>query len=256
MIYTFIMWQYLVLGILQGIFEWIPISSEGVIVLASKFFTNQTNLVDIALFLHLGTMFATLIYFRKDWYLLFLFKNKQLFRFLTISTTVSLILGYFLYNLISNLTTGSLLLILMGFALLITSYFNKSNKSFNLNLDMKSNKLALITGLLQGLAVIPGLSRSGSTIMGLSLSNLTPPQILKVSYMMSTPVILASSAYLLLKNPTLIDGWPSLITSFIVGIISLAILIKISQKINFSKFTLIYAILCFIGGGIGLYFGV
>ena len=83
-----------------------------------------------------------------------------------------------------------------------------------------------MAGFLQGLAVIPGLSRSGSTIFGLSLGKFDSAQILKISYMMSGPIVLASSAYLFLKNPVLVfEAWPSLISSFLVGLISLHFLI-------------------------------
>jgi len=132
--------------------------------------------------------------------------------------------------------------------LLFTSFFQKKGKILNLNLDY----IALISGVLQGFSVIPGLSRSGSTIFGLSLGKINPSEILKYSYMMSAPVILASSSYLMLKNPVLISqGWISLIFSFLVGLVSLHFLMKISQRINFSKFALIFGILCLFGAAIG-----
>jgi len=63
---------------------------------------------------------------------------------------------------------------------------------------------------------------------------------------MSVPAILFSTIYLFLKNPILIEGWPTIISSFITGMISLHFLIRISKKIDFYKFTLIFALLCFI----------
>lgn len=247
------MWEYIFLGILQGIFEWIPISSEGVIALTSQYLIQQINPIDIALFLHLGTLFAVLVYFRKDWKEIVLLKNPKLLRFLIITTIISLAIGFPLYNLIRNFSTGTTLLFVMGFGLLITAYFHKLRKNPNMSLEKKSGKLALIAGSLQGISVIPGLSRSGSTIFGLSLGKLSPFEILKISYIMSAPVILASSIYLTLKNPTIFfTGWPSLISSFFVGIISLSFLMKFAKKINFYIFAIIFAVLCFIGGIIGL----
>ena len=241
------MLDYIILGVLQGIFEWIPISSEGVVAFASQFLKIQTNPIDMALFLHLGTLFAVLIYFRKDWKQVLIFKNPELFRFLIISTLISLAIGFPLYKLVRNMAVGNVLLLIMGFGLLLTSYFHKTKKTLGLDL----NKLAVITGCLQGLAVIPGLSRSGSTIFGLSLGNLSPAQILKLSYMMSAPVILASTAYLVLENSVLLNAWPSLIFSFLAGFLSLRFLMRISERINFYYFTLIFSLLCFLGAIMG-----
>jgi len=242
------MLDYILLGTLQGIFEWIPISSEGIVALYSQFLIEDVNFLDVAIFLHLGTLFAVLIYFRKDWKEVLTFKNKVLLRFLIIATVISLGVGFLVYNTMSKITLGAGLLLVMGVGLLFTSFFQRKGKTFNISLD----RLALITGILQGFSVIPGLSRSGSTIFGLSLGKINPSEILKYSYMMSAPVVLASSSYLMLKNPALISqGWVSLIFSFLIGLISLHFLIKISQRINFSKFTLIFGILCLFGAAIG-----
>ncbi|MCK4781826.1 undecaprenyl-diphosphate phosphatase [Candidatus Parcubacteria bacterium] len=241
------MWDYIILGVLQGIFEWIPISSEGVVAFASQFLKIQANPVDMALFLHLGTFFAVLIYFRNDWKQVFILKNSKLIQFLIISTFISLIVGFPFYKLVRNMAVGNVLLLIMGFGLLLTSYFHKTKKTLGLDL----NKLAVIAGCLQGLAVIPGLSRSGSTIFGLSLGNLSPAQILKLSYMMSAPVILVSTTYLILENSILLNAWPSLIFSFLAGFLSLNFLMKIAQGINFYRFTLIFSLLCFLGALIG-----
>jgi len=242
------MWVYTFLGILQGIFEWIPISSEGIVALASQFLMEEINPIDVALFLHLGTLFAVLIYFREDWKEVLTFKNIKLLRFLIISTIISLIIGFPLYKAIQNIVIGNTILIITGFGLLLTAYFHRKK----LISEIGFGKLAVITGALQGLAVIPGLSRSGSTIFGLSLGKLNPSLILKISYMMSVPAILASSFYLFLKNPVLaFEGWPALIFSFLVGILTLHFLINLSKKINFFKFVLIFSSLCFLGAIIG-----
>lgn len=242
------MLDYLFLGAIQGIFEWIPISSEGVVVLVSQFLMQEVNPIEIALFLHLGTLFAVLIYFREDWQRVALFKDMRLLRFLVIATLISLIIGFPLYQVIKDTITGNILLLMTGFGLLLTAYFQKSRRLANLSFE----KLAVITGVLQGLSVIPGFSRSGSTIFGLSLGNLSPAEILKTSYMMSLPVVLASSIYLFWQNPSFIlDSWPALLTSFLFGILTLRFLIKLALRINFFSFALIFALLCFLGAAFG-----
>jgi len=242
------MWKYIILGIIQGIFEWIPISSEGIVAIFSQILNIRLNPVDVALFLHLGTLLAVLIYFRKDWKEVLMLKNKRLLNFLIVSTLFSLVIGYPVYKIVKRVVVGNTLLVVMGFGLLLTAYFHKKKKVF----EIEFNKLAIISGILQGLAIIPGLSRSGSTIFGLSLSKMNSLQILKISYMMSAPVILVSSIYLALNNPSLpSEGWPALIFSFLVGILSLHFLITLSKKINFFWFALIFGLLCFLGGVIG-----
>jgi len=245
------MLEYIILGIFQGIFEWLPISSEGITALFSHFFIKEFNSVDLALFLHLGTLLAAIFYFRKDWWEIIKLKNKKLLKFLIIATIISLFISYPLYKFVKNAVFGNGILLVMGFGLLITAYFHKKN----INFEIKNKYLALITGILQGLAVIPGVSRSGATIFGLSLRKMEPKKILKISYLMSVPVVLASSAYLFLNNPVMVvSAWPALITSFLIGILSLHFLIQWAKKINFFKFALIFSIICFIGAIIGFVF--
>lgn len=241
------MLKYLVLGTIQGIFEWVPLSSEGLVALASQALKWEGNPVDLALFLHLGTLLAVLIYFYKDWQEIITLKNKPLIRFLTIATIISLAIGYPLYKTIRNVAIGNGLLSIMGFGLLATAFFHKNKKTFQINED----KLAIISGFLQGLAVIPGLSRSGATIFGLSLTKDSPAEILKLSYLMSAPVVLASSVFLFLNNSILIiNAWPALLTSFVIGILSLHFLLKLSRKINFFWFALVFSLFCFLAAGL------
>lgn len=238
------MFKLIILGALQGIFEWLPVSSEGIISLLSKALFLDFNPIEIALFLHLGTVLAVLVYFRKEWIGIISLKDRELLRFLIISTIASLLIGYPLYNAITDFVFGSNLLILVGFGLLITAFFHKKKISFSMSQD----KLAMLSGFLQGLSVIPGLSRSGSTIFGLSLGGYSPERILKTSYMMSLPVIFGSSVFLFFKNPVLIsETWPALLSSFLVGLLSLDFLIKKSKEIDFFRFVLVFSALCFLG---------
>ena len=245
------MLDYVILGIIQGIFEWIPISSQGIVAIASQFLIKEVHPLEMALFLHLGTLLAVLIYFRKEWIEVFRFKNISLLRFLVVSAAISGIVGFALYILIKNIAIGNTLLVITGFGLLLTAYFHKAKRMPGINL----NKLAVITGILQGLAVIPGLSRSGATIFGLSLGKLNPEEILKISYMMSAPAVLAMTGFLFFKNPVLIsEGWPALIFSFLAGFLTLDFLLKVANKIDFFKFALIFALFCFLGAGLELLF--
>lgn len=244
------MWINIILGILQGIFEWLPISSEGIIAITSLALKQPYSPIEVALFLHLGTVFAAIIYFRKDWKNVATLKDRKLLRFLIIATAISLILGFLIFSVIRYMAVGSggILLIVTGLGLLFTAGFHKSKIKLKLGMD----KVAAIAGCLQGLAVLPGFSRSGATIFGISLSNMKPAEILKYSYMLSVPAVAFSAVYLLVTNPMLRQGWLALVVSFVVGILTLHALLKFSQKINFYKFALIFGILCISGGFLSL----
>jgi len=241
------MWEYVFLGILQGIFEWLPVSSEGIVALSGDILSIGENPVDIALFLHLGTLLAVVVYFRKEWVDVLRNREPELLRFLVIATVVSLVVAFPIYILVREIAMGPALLLVMGMGLLLTSYFHGAGKSFGLGMDRTS----LIAGFLQGLSVIPGLSRSGSTIFGISLGDVHPSKILRYSYMMSVPVVLASGIYLTIKNPLIVSGWPSLVSSFVVGLVSLHFLMRASKRIDFKWFTLIFGILCILGSAVG-----
>jgi len=114
---------YLILGVLQGIFEWIPISSEGVVAIAAQYLKTNVNPIDFALFLHFGTLLAALCYYWRDWRAVFTFKNLALLKFLLITTLISLPIGFLIHNLTTTVSIGAGLLLLTGVCLLFTAYF-------------------------------------------------------------------------------------------------------------------------------------
>lgn len=243
---------YSILGVLQGIFEWIPISSEGVVSLAANFLKAEGNPVDLALFLHIGTLAAAIFYYRKDWISVFAFKDRKLLSFIMIATIVSLPLGFAVYKLIEQTAVGAGLLAITGAGLLFTAYFAKK-KVF---LKISDEKLAAITGIMQGLAVIPGFSRSGSTIFGLSLAKSEPKEILRLSYLMSVPAVAASTLYFLVfkGGDFSMQLWPGVLASFLSGLLFLDMLTKMGEKVNFFKFALAFAFLCFAGAALEFVF--
>jgi undecaprenyl-diphosphatase len=241
------MLEYIILGIIQGIFEWLPVSSEGIVAITSQLMDMDVNPINIALFLHLGTLLAVIIYFWRDWKNVILLKDKKLVLFLLIATVFSLLIGYPVYLFIKNIAVGSILLLITGVALFITAIFHRQKIKLNIHYAL----LAVITGLLQGLAVIPGLSRSATTIFGLSLGEESPSGVLKMSYMMSVPVVLASGIYTFLETPRFFyDAWISLVFSFAFGLLSIFLLLKYATKLNFFVFCMVFGVLCIVGGAI------
>ncbi len=257
------MLEKVILGIIQGVAEWLPISSEGAIFLAkARLFRNPIDAEQVikeALFLHLGTFFAALIYFRKDVFTLLkaLFNYqrqarevKNLLNFLVVSTLVSGLIGILLIKGFADLgktlnLTGKTISFFVGALLLITSLLQIKSRDYGLKRE-KDLKLkdGLILGFMQGAASLPGLSRSGLTVATLLLRKFEKSLALKLSFLMSLPIVLAGNIILNLKdfsfNPL---SLAELLSSFVFGFLTINFLLKIAQKVNFGYLVLIFGIL-------------
>lgn len=256
--------QYLILGIIQGITEWLPISSSGMITLVmANFFNiaNMSEIIQIALFFHLGTFFAALIYFRKDVADLFvsLFRyrkssneTKNILKFLIIATIITGIIGIIFMKLfINNLElTGKTITFAVGLLLLITGGIQLASRKKGLRKETDLTSCdTFLAGVAQGFSVIPGISRSGITTSTLLLRKLDDTSALRLSFLMSLPVVFLGNIFLNLPNFATVFTYPSLVglvASFIFGILTIHILIKISKKINFAWFAIIFAVLMLI----------
>lgn len=247
------MQEYLILGIIQGILEWIPVSSEGFLVMVGSYF-NLEKLVPLALYLHIGTVTASAFYFKKDLKRLALGKDRELLRFLIISTAFTMMIGGLIYPLLqSNFLGGEIILGLVGVGLIITGWFLGKKKGSHSGLSEINRRDAILIGLLQGIAIIPGISRSGLTTFGLLARNYKQDIALKISFIMSIPVILAGGIFLHISG---FEFQPvyliALISAFLVGLGSISSLIKISKRINFRYFCWFFGVLALAGFLIGL----
>ena len=269
--------EYIILAILQGLFEWFPISSSGQVMIVAMiiFGIPADEAYSLSIFLHLGTMFAVLLKFRKEF--LNLFKSFTKYEYEgksadvkrrnwvvlgTIGTAITALPLYFIFkaliigeftalqgDLITLIITG--LLILTGTILLLTK------RMFGINtVDDVSNKEVMkdgfLAGLIQGLAVLPGISRSGITTSAILFEKYEQNNALKLSFMMSVPAIIGSifvdiifakgSVFAFLDVFTII-----LITliSFLVGYVAMELLLQIAKKVGFNYFCIIYGIIAF-----------
>ena len=184
--------EILILSIIQGITEFIPVSSAAHLILISKYyaFVNQSLLIDICL--HLGSLFAIILYFRKDLYNFI--KNKKFFVKILIGTIPIIIVGYILYKTniiinIRNLETIGWMSLIFGI-LLYLSDKSKTNKTINNDFTFKS---AIFIGLFQVLALIPGVSRSGITITSGRFLGFNRFESTKISFILSIPTLAAAS---------------------------------------------------------------
>jgi len=184
--------EILILSIIQGVFEFLPVSSAAHLVLVSKYyaFSNQNLLIDICL--HLGSLLAIIVYFRND--LINFVKNRNFLIKIVIGTIPIIPIGYILYktgliNYLRNLELIGWMSLIFGIFLFIS---DKMEVTKNINKDF-SNKSAVVIGLFQVLALIPGVSRSGITITSGRLLGFNRFDSAKISFFLSIPTLFAAS---------------------------------------------------------------
>lgn len=266
--------QQIILGIIQGITEWLPISSEGFLLLVSSNFFGDVDVnlfIRQALFLHLGTFFAALIYFRKE--VLELFKGavnyresdagtKKFLRFLLITTIISGILGLAILNFFDFINiqkvplTSTSINFLIGFVLIFTGVLQLklSSAGYRKKLNLNNND-GIFLGILQGLAVLPGLSRSGLTIFGLLFRNFDKTAALKFSFIMSLPIVLIGNIMLNFSDILFLkEMFFGFVFSFIFGLLTIHLLMNFSKKVKFGFFAIFFGFLAVLAGLINLRF--
>ena len=184
--------EILILSAIQGVFEFLPVSSAAHLVLVSKYyaFSSQNLLIDICL--HLGSLLAIIVYFRND--LINFVKNRNFLIKIIIGTIPIIPIGYILYktgliNYLRNLEVIGWMSLIFGIFLFIS---DKMEVTKNINKDF-SNKSAVVIGLFQVLALIPGVSRSGITITSGRLLGFNRFDSAKISFFLSIPTLFAAS---------------------------------------------------------------
>src|SRR6056297_22426 len=179
------------LGIVQGLTEFLPISSSGHLVIIQKLFAVKENQLLISVLLHFGTLIPVIIIFRKDIIeILKLKEEKRHFIFLIIiaslpTALIGIFFEDFFEKLFSSTISTAFMLIITGFILLI------GDKLADYDKDISRFKWfnALLVGLAQGFAIIPGISRSGSTIVASLIQGLKKEEAARFSFILSIPVI-------------------------------------------------------------------
>ena len=238
--------EILILSVIQGISEFLPVSSAAHLVLVSKYyaFTNQSLLIDICL--HLGSLIAIIFYFRND--LFHFVKNKKFLIKILIGTIPIIPVGYILYHtgLIHQLRN----LEMIGWTSLIFGIFlyisDKSKDTKKIENEF-TNKSAIIIGLFQVLALIPGVSRSGITITSGRFLGFSRFDSVKISFFLSIPTLIAASIigiYNISKEGSAELNFlaiTAVIFSFIFSYITIALFLKFVKKFSLNIF-IIYRI--------------
>jgi len=237
--------QAIVYGIVQGIGEFLPISSTAHLKLI-PFLTGwaaPAPAFDVAL--HLGTAAAVILFFLKDWLKLFkagFTKPKstdgKLFWFIVIATIPGGIAGLLLNKYAEKIENPALIgvsLILMGIVLYAVDKFGRNEKDLK-NIGLKES---ILVGLSQILAIIPGVSRSGITISAGRAYGITREAIAKFTFMLSTPLILGDGlvhAKDMGKISDKVSFIVAILTAAIVGILSIKFLLEYLRKKGFGIF--------------------
>jgi|AntRauTorckE6833_2_1112554.scaffolds.fasta_scaffold00403_20 undecaprenyl-diphosphatase len=216
--------KIIVLGLIQGLTEFLPISSSGHLVIMQKIFGIKENQLLITVLLHFGTLIPVLIIFWKDIKeILFFKKNKRHFIFLIIVASIpTALIGIFFEDFFENLfastVSTAIMLIITGFILLIGDRLANYDKEIT-NFKWLN---AVLVGIAQGMAIIPGISRSGSTITASLVQGLKKEDAAKFSFILSIPVI--GGAGLLKINDAFSQGVSNFNTlAIVLGMISAVI---------------------------------
>ncbi len=240
--------QIFLISIIQGVAEFIPVSSSAHVNLLSKIFGYQDIELIINVSAHFGSLIAVILFFRRE---IFEFtKNKNLFLKIIIASMPIGIIGFFLirYEMISNLRT----LEIMGWATIVFGIILYISDKFQLNQNIQNNfniKNAVIVGFFQILALIPGVSRSGITITGARFLKFNRIDSAKISFLLSIPALGFWGAYgfydLIKQNDELLNISAILTTflSFVFSYLTIKYFLVYLKKFNLNIFVVYRLIL-------------
>jgi len=238
---------YIILGIIQGLTEFLPVSSSGHLVLTSFILKIQVSeILPIIIICHMGTLLAVICFFFRN--ILDLFKDLVVLSQITIVTVITLAIALigrdFFEQLFQKPQFVCLALFITAIFLILTSRLTRGRRDiFALNI-----KDAFWLGLSQGFSVIPGISRSGITIFTLLARGVDPQAAFKFSFIAGIPVILGSFLWEAKKIGFVFDNhpagsWLALVTSFIFGLLGLYLLKRVVKrlKIHYFGYYLLFA---------------
>lgn len=233
----------LILGVVEGVTEFLPISSTGHLILAEELLkipaTNFQKSFNIII--QLGAILSVIVLYWKT------LLNIETIKKLIVAFIPTGIIGLAFYQIVKTHLLGNQHVVLWslflgGVALIVFELWHKESESATESIAAITYKQAALIGVFQSLAIIPGLSRSASTIVGGLLLGLKRTTIVEFSFLLAVPTMLAASGLDLIKNASLfsMDQFSTLavgfITSFVVAIISIKLLLSFIKKHNFIPF--------------------
>ena len=235
--------EALLLGLVQGLTEWLPISSSGHLVIVQEFLQIEVPLF-FDILLHLGTVAVILVFFRNDILQIlkallkldFQSEYGKLGLYIVIGNIPIILVGFIFYNTITPLFTNPMV---VGFALLTTGTLLYISKYGSTDRKMNTTE-SLIVGIAQAIAIIPGISRSGFTIGTGLLRGVSREEVFRFSFLLAAPAILGAIlfdatnlAFIEIEPSAMIVGFT---VALIVGYFSLKLLSKLVVTGRFHMF--------------------
>jgi len=239
------------LGALQGILEWLPVSSEGQIsiLLAGPLEVPPEEAISIALWLHVGTALAALFYLRRD--VAQIIKSilaggdRRLAVFVVVGTAFTAVSGFPAYVAAMKVGTLIELSFLTPALLLVVGALIAMSQRLSDRSPPGPVRAGAVAGLLQGLAAIPGISRSGITFASLALLGFDAEDALRYSFLLSIPASLCAAV--LTASAGAIDYGPGLataaVTSFASGVAVMHGMIKIVRRVGLARFAITFGVI-------------
>jgi undecaprenyl-diphosphatase len=258
-----------IIGFLQGLLEWLPVSSKSMIILylVNAASVSGETAYSLAMFLHFSTATTALIMFRSDFLQVIKYITTHeysscedcsvLFRSLLVTITLSAAIGLPLYMLTKFFIlglSGVLLTCFIGLFLIFTSLFLKFSRSLKgfKSLEQIRTVDMVLAGVMQGLSALPGLSRSGLVASTLIMRNVEKETALRLTFIISVPIIYGMGIAELvlslgfrtsLEEFGIINILIALATSFILSLISLRMMLELARRLNFTKFLICFGAL-------------
>lgn len=256
-------WQALVLGLVQGLGEFLPVSSSGHLVLAREIMGISGDYMLFDIMVHVGTLLAVLVAFYKDIIALFKppFKTIGLLLLASVpAAVVGLLLNDTIADFFSDAKYIGFFFLFTAVLMLATEWLAVKRPYAERELPLRvapsvGIKAALIMGGMQAVALFPGISRSGSTIFGGTLARSRREDVAKFSFFMSVPVILGSALLSVIdvaQTGTTVDWGAILIgmaAAFVSGLAAIKLMMRLIQKANYKWFSLylfVVAVLSFV----------
>ncbi|TSK09000.1 MAG: undecaprenyl-diphosphate phosphatase [Geobacter sp.] len=232
----------IILGIVEGLSEFLPISSTGHLILASALLklpqTDAHKVFEVVI--QLGAMLAVVEVYRKQ-----LFARPELLKKLCWAFLPTGTIGFLLYKLVKSFFQPSLvsyMLIAGGVAFIVIELWMKDRPATTHTLDEVSYRQAFIIGLVQCLSMVPGVSRSGATIIGGLVCGLDRKDAAEFSFLLALPTMFAATCYDIYKNHSVfhMGDWQNIavgfVVSFIFGVIGIKALLKFVTSHTFIPF--------------------
>jgi len=267
------LFQIAIIGIVQAVTEWLPLSSKTMdTIVYTQFFGGETSSVlSVLLYLHFGTMIAAAIYFRKEIFGLAakLFAERKnvgglangKIGFLFSSLALTALVGFPILLaekfILPNLD-GATLYIIMGIGLIVTGFMlTAQHKNRWRSHESSGWKDGILTGALQGLAALPGISRAGATTTALVWRGFDAESAFHLSFLLSIPTVFCTEVVFWLAQGGIsaipfAEGAALSLSSFFFGYLTIGALTQIAHRINVASLAFVFGIIMLLFGLFGL----